>query len=242
MLPKRNLRVVGISHMSNISKILFSLVIIGAIVITNYAKADGGQTNIPGITPEVKSYEVPENLSSMSTDEVSDLRDTRQEELEMALKAAESKEEIEDNMLDELMEHDLVRLSIIDVIPELIEEYKIEGEFKEDLMGYRSTFSEELMEMREDVETLRDYQAYDFRFAAVYMSMLFAFQDHAEFYERLKADMVDENSSIGSYRMMLDESYDEVEEARIQMDLVNSVADIERVVDALNAELARRSN
>ena len=230
------------SRMSKFSVFLLALIVITSVIVANYAKADGGQSNIPGITAKPKSYDVPENLTSMPTDEISELRDTHQDELEMALKAAESKEAVEKNMLDELMKHDLVRLSIIDVIPELIEEYNIEGEFKDDLMGYRSTFTEELLGKRENVESLNDYQAYDFRFAAVYMSMLFAFQDHSEFYERLKADMVNENSSIGSYRMMLDESYDEVEEARVQMDLVNSVTDIEHVVEALNAELARRSN
>lgn len=225
------------------TQIISGLCVLSALMLMiNIANADVAQHDIPGVSAKGKIYEVPENLTSMPTNQVSELRDTHQETLDKALEVASSKKTVEQNMLDELMEHDLVRLEIIEVIPQLINDYNINGEFKEDLMGYRSTFSGELMESREDVTSLGDYQSYDFRFASVYMSMLFAFQEHPEFYEQLKVDMVDENSSIGSYRKMLDESYDEVEEARAEMDLVNSVADIERVVDALNAELARRSN
>ena len=143
-------------------------------------------------------------------------------------------------MLKELLAHDAVRLSIADVIPELIEDYNIEGKFKDTLLGYRSTFTDELMAGHAAVRTLKDYQSYDFRFAAVYMSMLFSFQDHPEFYQRLKADMADAATAIGGYRKSLDDSYQGVEKARAEIDKLASTEDIEKVIAALSAELAKR--
>ena len=243
MLPKIRTLQARRANFDNAGTIsLLLLLITFATSFLNLSHADGGKNDIPGLTLKAKSYDVPENISSMSTDEVSELRDSRQEELDEAHKAASSREAVEQQMLDELMRHDLVRLEIVDVIPELIEEFQIEGEFEKTLMGYRSTFAEDVMANRENVETLGDYQAYDFRFAAVYMSMLFAFQEHPEFYERLKVEMKDENTPIGTYKKKLDVSYQGVEQARIQMDLANNVDDIENLVTALNDELARRSN
>ena len=243
MLPKRQLLQARLSPYHNAGPMLFLLFLLTlSVSLLNQAYADGGQNDIPGLTLKTKNYEVPDNISSMSTDEVSELRDFTQEELDEAHKAAASREAVEQNMLNELMRHDLVRLEIIDVIPALIEEYEIEGDFKKTLLGYRSTFSEDVMERRKNVEDLGDYQAYDFRFAAVYMSMLFAFQDHPDFYERLKVEMKDEDTPIGAYKKKLDISYRGVDKARIQMDLANNVDDIENLVTALNDELARRSN
>jgi hypothetical protein len=243
MLSKRHTIQASLAQTKTAGYVLFLFLLLATSVFyINLANADGGQSNIPGVTLKTKSYAVPENISAMSTDEVSDLRDAHQKELDMAHKAVAEKQVVEENMLNELMKHDLVRLEIIDVIPQLIEDYDIEGKFKKTLMGYRSTFADEVMESRKNVESLGDYQSYDFRFAAVYMSMLFAFQEHPEFYERLKVDMKEDDTPIGAYRKKLDDSYDGVDEARIQMDLVNNVDDIENLVTALDAELARRSN
>ena len=140
------------------------------------------------------------------------------------------------------MDHDLVRLTIADVISEMITDYDIDGEFKETLLGYKSTFSVEMMENREVVHDLEDYPSYDFRFAAVYMSMLYSFQKYPDFYERLKEDMVNEETSIGSYKKTLDDSYINVKQARAEMDMMKSGDDIKKVIAALDSELARRSN
>ena len=70
-----------------------------------------------------------------------------------------------------------------------------------------------------NVASLQDYPSYDFRFAAVYMSMLYSFQKYPDFYERLKGDMVDEETSIGSYRKTLDDSYGGVKKARAEMNI-----------------------
>ena len=153
---------------------------------------------------------------------------------------AEAKELAEQHMLEQLMLHDDARLSITEVIPQLIEDYAIEGKFKDTLLGYRSTFTDEIVESRKNVENLQDYQSYDFRFTAVYMSMLFAFLEHPEFYDRLKKDMEDGNTAIGKYRKNLDSSYGGVAQAKKQMDMIHSTEDLQKVIDALDQELERR--
>ncbi len=217
----------------------FSLLIISIIIATfaNSTLADGGMP-----IQHTVVYKIPENLASMPTQEIKELRDARQQDLEKTEADANAEQKAEDKLFEELMEHDLVRLSIADVISQLINDYKIDGEFKETLMGYRETFSEDLMASRESVENLQDYPSYDFRFAAVYMSMLYSFQKYPDFYERLKSDMVDEKTSIGSYKKTLDDSYGGVKQARAEMDFVKSSDDLKKIIAALDEELARRSN
>ena len=213
-----------------------------AIISSSSIYADASQHKVPGIDRSQVSYTVPEDLASLSTQEIENIRASHHRDLAKIKNGVDSKQIAEDKMLEELMAHDLVRLSITDVIPNLIEEYEINGEFKKTLLGYRSTFTDELMSSRETVETLQDYQSYDFRFAAVYMSMLFSFQEYPDFYEKLKVDMVDEDTSIGGYRKLLDDSYGGVEKARAQMEMVHSKEDVEKVISALDAELERRSH
>lgn len=210
------------------------------LIYTNAALADGSSHKIPGIDREPAAHQVPADLQNLPTEEITSIRTARQKDLEKLRNGADSKEVAEEYMLEQLLLHDSVRLKIIDVIPQIIEDYAIEGKFKETLMGYRSTFDENVSELRKGIKNLKDYQAYDFRFAAVYMSMLFAFQEHPEFYKRLKADMVDENTSIGDYRKRLDDSYGRVELAKAQMDAVHSAEDLENVIATLDEELARR--
>ena len=203
--------------------------------------ADFANTDIPGINRSGSSYQVPEDIQDWSTHDVSSLRTEHQKSLDAMRKNQLSQEVAEENMLAELLRHDLVRLSIADVIPVLIEDYQIEGDFKETLMGYRSTFINELKASHDDVRSLGDYQAYDFRFAAVYMSMLYAFDNNPEFYARLKSDMVDAETPIGSYRQSIDESYIAVKQASDNMETIHQLNDLERVIVALDSELERRN-
>lgn len=219
-----------------VSAAFLSLSLTSTVVVTS-AHADGGMP-----IQDTVVFAVPENLATLSTEEISELRQSHALSLK---KTASNEDEIhraEEKLYHQLMDHDLVRLSIADVILKLIKEYEIEGEFKDTLMGYQSTFAVDMVENREAVASLADYPSYDFRFAAAYMSMLYAFQRYPDFYDRLKKDMVDENSHIGVYKKELDESYASVKQARAEMDFVKSGKDIEKVIAALDDELARREN
>ena len=240
----KKVRVVGGLDRQEFSKRI-SAVLLGAVFLASTfllavsAFADGSSRKVPGID-HAEVYKVPENLQTMATAEVETLRSARQKDLEKLRNGANSKQIAEENMFEQFMAHDEVRLTITEVIPKLIEDYAIEGKFKNTLMGYRSTFAEEITQSRETVNSLQDYKSYDFRFTAVYMSMLFAFQEHPEFYEQLKTDMVDEETSIGGYRKRLDDSYGRVEQAREQMEVMHNADDLENVIVALDEELARR--
>jgi len=206
-----------------------------AIMTSVNVHADGGMP-----IQDTVVFTVPENLAALSTEEISDLRQTHVENLQKTAANDDQVKQAEEKLFKQLMAHDLVRLSIAEVIPQLISDYQIEGEFKNTLLGYQSTFAVDMMKNREVVANLVDYPSYDFRFAAAYMSMLYAFQNFPDFYDRLKADMVDEKSHIGHYRKSLDESYAKVKQARAEMDFAKSGNDIKKVITALDDELARR--
>jgi len=212
---------------------LWAAVLFG--ILTN-AKADGGMP-----LQDTVLYKVPENLTSLSTQEITQVRESHIEDLKKTDANKSEEKKAEEKLFEELMAHDMVRLSIADVIPELIKTYEIEGEFKETLKSYRVTFSDKLMQSREAVENLEDYPSYDFRFAAVYMSMLYSFQKYPEFYDQLKVDMVDETTPIGEYRKRLDTSYLKVKQARAEVDMLKSGSDLKKVIAALDNELARRA-
>ena len=212
------------------------------ISFSSVSLADSGKSNIPGIDRASVSYKVPADLNSWSTHEVSSLRDEHQQNLDQIRQNQTSRDQADAHMLSELLRHDMVRLSIVDVIPALIEEYQIEGDFKDLLMGYRDTFKVELMADHQEIQSLGDYQSYDFRFAAVYMSMIYAFDDNPEFYQRLKSDMVLEDSVIGRYRNAIDESYLGVKAASEVIDSFHIVNDLEKVIVALDSELEKRNN
>ncbi len=201
------------------------------------AIADGGMPLQDAVV-----YTVPDNLDSLSIEEISDMRAAHQRDLEKTVVNAAAEQKAEEELFKQLMDHDLVRLTIADVISEIIIEYEIDGEFKDTLLGYQSTFAEDMVKNRSVVHDLEDYPSYDFRFAAVYMSMLYAFQKYPDFYERLKVDMVNRDTSIGSYKEVLDESYTSVKEARAEMDMMKSSDDIKKVIAAFDSELAKRSN
>ena len=207
-----------------------------ATLLTFNAQADGGMP-----IQEVAVYSVPENLTSLSTEEITDLRESHLRDLEKTAANKDEEQKAEEELFQQLMAHDLVRLSITDVIPELIRDYQIEGEFKDTLVKYKATFSQDLMRSREEVENLDDYPSYDFRFAAVYMSMLYSFQKYPDFYEQLKVDMVDANTSIGKYKNKIDTSYERVQQARAELEIVKSGDDLKKVIAALDNELARRA-
>ena len=207
------------------------------VIFGSSVLADGGMPIQDTIV-----FKVPDNLASMSTQEIKEMREARQQDLEKTEADANAEQKAEEKLFEQLMDHDLVRLSIADVITELINEYGIDGEFKDTLLGYQKTFSEDLMSSRESVENLEDYPSYDFRFAAVYMSMLYSFQKYPDFYEQLKLDMVNEKTPIGSYKKTLDDSYGGVVKARAEMDFMKSSNDLKKVIAALDEELERRSH
>ena len=219
------------------------LLIQGTLLATLFISpvlADIANTDIPGINRSGDSYQVPADMQDWSTQDLSSLRTEHQKSLEAMRKHQLSQDAAEENMLAELLRHDLVRLSIVDVIPVLIEDYQIDGDFEQTLMGYRSTFMNELRASHNDIRSLGDYQAYDFRFAAVYMSMLYAFDSNPEFYQRLKSDMVNDATPIGRYRLSIDESYLSVKQASEKMDTIHQLNDLEKVIVALDSELERR--
>jgi hypothetical protein len=234
MLSNNKLSAVKVTRNSMISRLLIGMIAgffsVGAI-------ADGGMP-----LQDAVIYTVPDNLDSLSTEEIADMRAAHQRDLEKTAADAAAERKAEEKLFKQLMDHDLVRLTIADVISQLIIDYNIDGEFKETLLGYQSTFAVDMMDNRSVVHDLEDYPSYDFRFAAVYMSMLYAFQKYPDFYERLKVDMVNEETSIGSYKKILDDSYGNVKQARTEMDMMKSGDDIKKVIAALDSELARRSN
>ncbi len=201
----------------------------------------GGETIKSPILDRVKVlHKVPKNLDSLSLQQLHAERNTRQRDLEVIRQASDEPEVAKQQLLETIMAHDDVRLKIAEVIPVMIEDYKIDGKFRDSLMGYRNTFEVDMREARKDVHTIGDYKSYDFRFSAVYMSMMFKFNENPEFHKRLVTDMQDSDTAIGGYKKELDESYAKVEHDKYLIQNIYSVNELEQAIAAIDEEISKR--
>jgi len=201
----------------------------------------GGETIKSPILDRVRVlHKVPENLASLSLQQLNAERETRQRDLDVIRQASDEPEVAKQQLLETIMAHDDVRLKIAQVIPVMIEDYKIEGKFRYSLMGYSNTFNVDMREARKGVHSIGDYKSYDFRFSAVYMSMMFKFNENPEFHKRLVSDMQDSDTAIGSYRKELDESYTKVEHDKYLIQNIYSVNELEQSIAAIDEEISKR--
>jgi len=201
----------------------------------------GGETIKSPILDRVKVlHKVPENLDSLSMEQLQTERDTRQRDLEVIQEASDEPEVAKQRLLETIMAHDDVRLTIAEVIPVMVDDYQIDGKLRDALMGYSNTFEVDMRKARKDVHTIEDYKSYDFRFSAVYMSMMFKFNENPDFHKRLVVDMENPETHIGKYRKQLNESYAKVEHDKYLIQNIYSVNELEQAIAAIDEEISKR--
>ena len=111
-----------------------------------------------------------ESLQDSTISELRTQRETYAEQLDTA--SALSIEELEKQLLHALLVYDDERIQIIDLIPQIIKHYEVEGTLKEDLMNFRRTLIKIVEELRPEVTTLQRYKPYDFRLGVSYAAMM----------------------------------------------------------------------
>lgn len=201
----------------------------------------GGETIKSPILDRVKvQHEVPKNIGSLSLEQLQAERNTRQRDLEVIRQASDEPEVAKQKLLETIMKHDDVRLKIAQVIPVMVEDYKIDGKLRDSLLGYSNTFNVDMREARKDVHSIADYKSYDFRFSAVYMSMMFKFNENPDFHEKLVTDMQDSSTAIGGYKEELDKSYAKVEHDKYLIQNIYSVNELEQSIAAIDEEISKR--
>lgn len=220
-----------------IFRVLSAVVLLSAGQFT-YA---GGETTKSSILDRVEVlYVAPGNLTELTLEQLQAEKASRVRDLSVIKEASDKPEVAEDKFLQTKFDHDDKRLQIVEVIPQLIEDYQIEGEFRDSLLGYSNTFDVYIREARKDVHKLADFKSYDFRFSAVYMSMMFKFYENPEFHRRMVEDLQDPNTAIGRYRIELDESYAKVEHDKYLIQDVYSVEELEQVIAVIDKEISKR--
>ncbi len=214
---------------------------ITAMLFISTVSFAGGETIKSPILDRVKVlHKAPENLSALSLEQLSKERETRQRDLSVIRQASDEPEVAKQQLLETIMAHDDVRLKIANVIPVMIEDYKIEGELRDALLGYSNTFEVDMREARKDVQTISDYKSYDFRFSAVYMSMMFKFNENPDFHKKLVTDMENPETAIGGYRKELNDSYAKVEHDKYLIQNIYSVDELEKAIASIDEEISKR--
>ena len=217
--------------------VTIALMIIGPLCIA------GGETIKSPILDRVEVlYKVPENIETLSLEQLQAEKASRERDLKLIQEASDDPVVAKQKLLKTILAHDDKRLNIAHVIPKLVEEYQIEGEFRDDLLGYSNTFDVDIREARKDVLTIDDYKSYDFRFSAVYMSMMFKFNENPEFHKRMLADMKDPNTVMGQYRKELDESYSEVKHDKYLIQNIYSTDELENAIALIDEEISKRKH
>lgn len=185
-------------------------------------------------------YSAPANLENLTLEQLHAEKAVLADELAAIKQVSDAPEVARQKFLETVFEHDDKRLKIVEVIHKLIDEYQIEGKFRDDLIGYSNTFDQEIRTARKQVHTLDDYKSYDFRFSAVYMAMMLKFNENPEFRKRMEADMKDPDTSMGRYLKEMDESYDVVLHEKYRIQNIYSVHELENAITHINAEISRR--
>ena len=214
-----------------------------ALLLTGQYSFAGGETTKSPILDRVEViYTVPKNLEKLSLEELQAEKAARVRDLSTIKEASDEPDVAKQKLLKTILEHDDKRLKIVEVIPQLIDEYQIEGEFRDALLGYRNTFDVDIRYARKNVHKLDDYKSYDFRFSAVYMSMMFKFNENPEFHKKMVADLQDPNTAIGKYRKELDESYAKVERDKHMIQNIYSINELERSIAQIDEEISKREH
>jgi hypothetical protein len=222
-------------------QLIYAGLYIAVMLLISPISFAGGETIKSPILDRVKVlHKVPENIDSLSLEQLQKERDNCQRDLTVIRRASDEPEVAKQKLLETILDHDDSRLNIVQVIPEMIKDYEIEGEFHDSLMGYSNTFDIDVRNARKDVHSIEDYKSYDFRFSAVYMSMMFKFNENPEFHKKLVADLQDPETAIGKYRKELDESYAKVEHDKYLIQNIYSVNELEQAISAIDEEISKR--
>lgn len=222
---------------------IFRNVVAIALVITGPLCIAGGETIKSPILDRVEVlYKVPENMETLSLEQLQAEKALRERDLKLIQEASDDPVVAQQKLLKTILAHDDKRLNIVHVIPKLVDEYQIQGEFRDDILGYSNTFDVDIREARKDVHSIDDYKSYDFRFSAVYMSMMFKFNENPDFHKRMLADMKDPNTVMGQYRKELDESYAEVEHDKYLIQNIYSTNELENTIALLDEEISKRKH
>lgn len=225
---------------SKFSSVLRPLAGVAAACLISTSVWSGGNDKVEGIDYSKVEYHVPDNLQQMTDKEISELKASHETNLTELQGKLLPREVAEAHMFEQLMHYCDVGLEIVDVIPDMIDRYHIEGEFRQKLMTFRETFQDDIAPIRHDITNLQQFKSYDFRFKLAYLALIHALQQEPGIAEKMEADSKDENSALGKYKHELADAYQDLQVAKAEMDVMFAANDLQNVIAALDEELARR--
>ncbi len=181
-----------------------------------------------------------ESLQDSTVSELRAQRETYAEQLDTA--STLSIEELEKQLLHALLVYDDERIQIIDLIPQIIKHYEVEGTLKEDLMNFRRTLIKIVEELRPEVTTLQRYKPYDFRLGVSYAAMMTIMQRKQVMRDRMLQDHGNPETILGRHSQRLKETYRLVQEARERLELRYQAETLKEQIDQIDTELRRRQS
>ena len=192
----------------------------------------------PILDAKDKRFSLPHDLSKQSLEELIRLRNDYNQEMKRVSAIVEEKADKE-KLFQALTQYDIDRVSIVEVIPALIKEYKICCELKTQLESYAETFREIHDEFSAQRTSISDYKRYGFRIVAAYASMLLYIRENdAKLHQRLLDDMDNQKTAIGAYihriqiaRARVEAVNNEVKEYHLLRQLRSNVDKIQAVIN-----------
>ena len=181
-----------------------------------------------------------ELLQDSTISELRAQRETYTEQLDTASDL--SVEELEKQLLHALLIYDDERIQIIDLIPQIIKHYEVEGTLKEDLMNFRRTLIKIVEELRPEVTTLQSYKPYDFRLGVSYAAMMTIMQRKQLVRDRMLQDHKNPETILGRHSQRLKETYRLVQKARERLELRYRAETLKEQIDRIDTELRRRQS
>ena len=212
-------------------------ILLGTLSLCAYAESEP-----PHPVVDIPRTAMPsvESLQDSTISELQTQRETYAEQLDTT--SALSTEELEKQLLHALLVYDDERIQIIDLIPQIIEHYEVEGTLMEDLMNFRRTLIKIVEELRPEVTTLQRYKPYDFRLGVSYAAMMTIMQRKQVIRDRMLQDHENPETILGRHSQRLKETYRLVQEARERLERRYQAETLKEQIDRIDTELRRRQS
>ena len=147
----------------------------------------------------------------------------------------------EEKLLQQLIKYDTLCLKISEIIKQLVKEYRVTGSFKSKLLGFANTFQNSVKPAQNNINTLNGFISYKTHFAATYISFIYTINENTGFYAQYRKDINDPSSIIGSYRIDLKNSFDELEILHKSYLLSKKSYELKNLILIIDDEIRRRN-
>lgn len=194
----------------------------------------------PVIEKHVEQFHLPADVGSLPSERLIALKNEFLGHLRHYERLVQKTTKNDAVLLDALRQYDRQRAKIVQIIPQLIDDYRTGGQCARKMREYAAGFAKIHNEYHDKLTTPEAYKAYDFRLGIAYFAFWNGLEQCPDFHRQLKRDMDDEKTTMGAYEKELERSRRKVEEVNAGIKEVHIIRQIRTALERIDQELISR--